>query len=206
MGAFLAATTHAPIMAILMLFELTLDYQIILPLMLVCVVAYYISSGIEKRSIYSESLQRKGVHDFDSRLARLRVRDLMKADPLSVSMTARFREIAERFISQRFNYLYVVDALGRFVGAVSLHDIKSYLQRTEILDIVIAEDIVSKDFPTLTPDLPLGRALEAFARHIGERLPVISSTTERKLIGQISKTDLILALAQRSPEVVGAAN
>ena len=204
MGAFLAATTHAPIMAILMLFEMTLDYQIILPLMLVCVVAYYISLGIEKHSIYSESLQRKGVHDFDTRLARMRVRDLMKTDPLSVPLTARFREIAERFITQRFNHLYVVDAAGRFVGAVSLHDIKSYLQRSEILDIVIAEDIVTGTFPALTPELPLVRALEAFTRHIGERLPVISNTTERKLIGQISKTDLILALAQRSPEVVGA--
>ena len=46
MGAFLAATTHAPIMAIIMIFELTLDYQIILPLMLACVIAYYISVGI----------------------------------------------------------------------------------------------------------------------------------------------------------------
>lgn len=204
MGAFLAATTHAPIMAILMLFEMTLDYQIILPLMLVCVVAYYISSGIEKRSIYSDSLQRKGVHDFDARLARLRVRDLMKENPLKVPTTARFREIAESFITHRFNYLYVVDPRGRFVGAVSLHDIKSHLQRSEILDIVIADDVVNRNFPVLTPDLPLGQALEAFTRHIGERLPVISNSIERKLIGQISKTDLILALAQRAPEVAGA--
>ncbi len=57
MGAFLAATTHAPIMAIIMIFELTLDYQIILPLMLACVVGYYTSVGFEKRSIYSEALK-----------------------------------------------------------------------------------------------------------------------------------------------------
>ena len=55
MGAFLAAATHAPIMAIIMIFELTLDYQIILPLMLACVVGYYTSVSIEKRSIYADA-------------------------------------------------------------------------------------------------------------------------------------------------------
>ncbi len=205
MGAFLAATTHAPIMAMLMLFELTLDYQIILPLMLVCVVAFYISSGIEKNSIYSESLQRKGVHDFDAQLARLRVRDLMKANPQSVLTTARFHEIAESFITQRFNYLYVVDTAGRFVGAVSLHDIKSYLQQPEMLEVVIAGDIVRENFSTITPDVSLSVALEAFSRHDGERMPVVSSAEDRKLIGHISKTDLLIAIAQRSREGHAAA-
>ena len=78
MGAFLAATTHAPIMAIIMIFELTLDYQIILPLMLACVVGYYTSIGIEKRSIYAEALKRKGAGDYRKQLAELHVRDLMK--------------------------------------------------------------------------------------------------------------------------------
>ena len=60
MGAFLAATTHAPIMAIIMLFELTLDYELILPLMLACVVAHYACLAFEQKSIYAESLKRKG--------------------------------------------------------------------------------------------------------------------------------------------------
>ena len=60
MGAFLAATTHAPLMAMLMVFEITLDYAIILPLMMGCVIAYYLSIGFEPTSIYSEALKRKG--------------------------------------------------------------------------------------------------------------------------------------------------
>jgi CIC family chloride channel protein len=59
MGAFLAATTHAPIMAMLMLFEMTLDYAIVPPLMLACVVAYYVSQRLSADSIYSDSLRRK---------------------------------------------------------------------------------------------------------------------------------------------------
>lgn len=200
MGAFLAATTHAPIMAVLMIFEMTLDYEIILPLMLGCVVSYYVSLNFEKQSIYSESLRRKGARDFDEQLAQMRVLDLMKPDPPAVPAAAHFHEIAQSFIAHRFNYLYVVDDLKRLVGAISLHDIKGYLNEPEIAEVVIAGDIVHEEFPSITPEVSLGEALEKFSRHDGERLPVINNTMERKLVGRISKTDLILAIAQRSHE------
>src|SRR4029078_6819798 len=114
MGAFLAAATHAPIMAIIMIFELTLDHQIILPLMLACVVGYYTSVSIERRSIYAEPLKRKGAGDYRRQLAELHVRDLMKTDPLTVSSGARFAEIGQKFLATRVNYLYVTEG-DRFV-------------------------------------------------------------------------------------------
>ncbi|MDQ6623464.1 MAG: chloride channel protein, partial [Verrucomicrobiota bacterium] len=194
MGAFLAATTHAPIMAIIMIFELTLDYQIILPLMLACVVAYYTSISIEKRSIYAEALKRKGAGDFRKQLAELHVRDLMKPNPLTVATTARFAEIGEKFITTRFNYLYVTEG-DSFVGAVSLHDIKNYLNAPELAAVVIAGDILHERFPLVRPDASLTEALERFSQHDGERLPVVSNSAERRLLGSISKTDVILALA-----------
>jgi len=197
MGAFLAATTHAPLMAMLMVFEITLDYAIILPLMMGCVIAYYLSVGIEPASIYSEALKRKGARLFDEQLSRLRVLDLMKVDPPAVPVTAGFNEIAQNFISHRFNYLYVVDADRRFLGVVSLHDIKPYLNDPEMADVIIAEDILREDFPTITPNVPLAQALDTFAHHDGERLPVLDERTH-KLLGRISKSDLILAIADRS--------
>ena len=197
MGAFLAATTHAPLMAMLMVFEITLDYAIILPLMMGCVVAYYLSIGIEPASIYSEALKRKGARIFDQQLSNLRVLDLMKADPPSVPLTARFNEIAQSFISHRFNYLYVVDGDHRFLGVVSLHDIKPYLNDPEMAEVIIAEDILREDFPTIGPNVPLAQALDAFAHHDGERLPVLNEQDHR-LLGRISKSDLILAIADRS--------
>ncbi|MBA3833999.1 MAG: ClcB-like voltage-gated chloride channel protein [Chthoniobacterales bacterium] len=195
MGAFLAATTHAPIMAIIMIFELTLDYQIILPLMLACVVGYYTSVGFEKRSIYSEALKRKGAGDYRHQLAELHVRDLMKPDPLSVSPTARFAEIGEKFIANRFNYLYVTEGEGRFIGAISLHDIKNYLNAPELAELVIAGDILREDIPIIHPSASLNEALERFARHLGERLPVVSDHEGSLLVGSLAKTDVILALA-----------
>jgi chloride channel protein, CIC family len=192
MGAFLAAATHAPIMAIVMIFELTLDYQIILPLMLACVVGYYTSIKIEKHSIYAEALKRKGAGDYARQLAELHVRDLMKPNPLTVSPTTGFSEIAEKFIATRFNYLYVTDH-GGFLGAVSLHDIKSYLNTPELAKVVIAGDLLRDSFPLVRADASLIEALERFSHHDGERLPVVSH--ERHLVGSIAKTDVILALA-----------
>lgn len=205
MGAFLAATTHAPLMAMLMVFEITLDYAIILPLMMGCVIAYYLSIGIEPASIYSEALKRKGALLFDQQLSNLRVLDLMKADPPVVALTAGFNEIAQNFISHRFNYLYVVNADRRFLGVVSLHDIKPYLNEPEMADVIIAEDILREDFPTVTPNVPLTQALETFAHHDGERLPVLDEK-DRTLLGRISKSDLILAIAERSKADMGTAH
>ncbi len=195
MGAFLAATTHAPIMAIMMIFELTLDYQIILPLMLACVLAYYTSARIEPRSIYSESLKRKGQGEFRAHVSDLHVRDLMKRDPVAVGSAARFAEIAQKFLANRFNYLYVTDERKRFLGAVSLHDIKNYLNEPALADFVIAEDLLRAPFPTIGASEPLSGALEIFAQHDGERLPVVNDLRESQLVGSLSKTDLILAMA-----------
>jgi CIC family chloride channel protein len=197
MGALLAGTTHAPIMAIIMIFELTLDYQIILPLMLACVVSYYTSVSIEKRSIYAEALKRKGAGDYRRQLAELHVRDLMKANPLTISPTAHFAEIGQNFIATRFNYLFVTEH-DRFIGAVSLHDIKNYLNTPELAALVIAGDILRDHFPVVPADASLGEALERFSNHDGERLPVVNNPVENRLLGSISKTDVILALAGRN--------
>jgi len=202
MGALLAATTHAPLMAILILFEMTLDYQMILPLMLACVVAHYVSRGFDPKSIYAESLKRKKEGYFDERLASLRVADIMKADPISVPESAPFAEIAESFVRNRFVNLYVVDADKHFKGVISLHDIKSYLTDRELANLVIARDLLRSRFPTITPEATLSQALTAFSRFDADRMPVVSDITSRVLIGAISKSDLILALAEQTKKEV----
>ncbi|WP_083805014.1 ClcB-like voltage-gated chloride channel protein [Chthoniobacter flavus] len=199
MGAFLAATTHAPIMAIIMLFELTLDYQLILPLMLACVIAHYACLAFEKKSIYAESLKRKGGEIYRKQLAELSVADIMKPNPVNVDEDADFRSIAQKFISHRFRYLYVTSVDGGFRGVIALHDVKSNLTQSELAELVIARDLVQEDFPTIAPDASLVEALERFARHDGERLPVTTGAN-RKLIGSISKSDLLLALAERTKD------
>ena len=198
MGALLAATTHAPLMAIMVLFEMTLDYQMILPLMLACVVSHYVCRGFDPKSIYAESLKRKGEGILD--LPSRRVADLMKAKPECVQESAPFMEIAESFLINQFVNLYVVDANQSFKGVISLHDIKSYLHDQELANLVIARDLLRPRFPTITPEATLADALTAFAHHDADRLPVVAEPLERQLIGTISKSDLLLALAEQTKQ------
>jgi CIC family chloride channel protein len=80
MGAFLSAASHAPVMAVILLFEMTLSYDIILPLMMASVVAYYTAKGLEGASLYSESLTKKSA-EAGSPFANARVGDLARPRP-----------------------------------------------------------------------------------------------------------------------------
>ena len=196
MGAFLSAASRAPVMAVIMLFEMTLSYDIILPLMLCSVIAYYTAKGLEGESLYSASLRRKAAAEPAPALPAGRVLGLMKADPPAIHGVARFAEIAEKFLSVRVNNLYVCDDDGRFLGAVSLHDIKPYLGQLDLAELVIARDIMREDFPRIGPDQTLSEALDLFLNNPVERLPVVVPGTD-SLVGSLSKSDLLLALVEK---------
>jgi CIC family chloride channel protein len=108
MGCFLAGTTRAPIMAIIM------------PLMLACVSAFYVSRSIAPESVYSRQLHHERG---EPPLFLLHVRDLMKKNPLSLRETSNFEQIAAALASHTFKHLYVVDAEEKFLGAIALQDL-----------------------------------------------------------------------------------
>lgn len=200
MGAFLAASTRAPIMAIMLIFELTLDYAVILPLMLACVIAHFVANSLSVPGIYRETLRRKGRWEFDSELRRTRVGDIMKVDPPTAHPEMPFEEVCRLFLGSRHNFLFVVEESRRFVGVIALHDIKNFLSNLDLARVVIARDLVRENFPSLAPDDYLTTVFERFSRHEGERLPVLSTDGECKLLGSISKADALLAFAEQ-PEM-----
>jgi CIC family chloride channel protein len=196
MGAFLSAASRAPVMAVIMLFEMTLSYDIILPLMLCSVIAYYTAKGFEDRSLYSEALKRKAAETPGGGAFEVgSVAELMKSKPPTLPAGARFAEIAGLFLSLRVNNLYVTDGVGRFLGAVSLHDIKPYLGEAELAELVIAKDILREDFPRVMPTASLSDALGGFLNFEAERLPVVSP--DGTLVGSLAKGDLLLALVEK---------
>ncbi len=192
MGAMLAATTLAPLMAILMLFEITLDYDIVLPLMLACVTAYTAARGFGAKSIYSDALPSTPPSTLPP-LDTVLVRDLMRADPPRVEDNARFQAIVEKFVTHRHNNLYVVGRDGRFRGVIPLHEIKPFLNDPALAKLAIAQDVLREEFPTVRPETTLRETLQRFEGHTGERLPVLD--VDRVLVGSISKSDLLLTLA-----------
>jgi CIC family chloride channel protein len=194
MGCFLAATTRAPIMSILIIFEMTRDDATIMPLMLACVAAFYVARSLSPESVYSRQLHGRGAHA-ETPLFLLHVRDLMKKDPLCVMETSGFPLIAKTLASHTFKHLYVIDAHRRFLGAIALQDLKPFLHETDLPQVVIALDLMHDDVPVLTSDASLKESLEIFARHDGERLPVLDNPKDRRLLGSLAKTDVLLTLA-----------
>jgi len=194
MGCFLAAMTRAPIMSILIMFEMTHDDATIMPLMLACVAAFYVARGVSPESVYSRQLRGSGAHA-ETPIFLLHVRDLMKGEPLCVLETSGFGQIAAMLASHTFKHLYVVDANRRFLGAIALQDLKPFLLDTDLPHVVIALDLMRDDVPVLTSDASLKESLEVFARHDGERLPVLDNPRDRRLVGSLAKTDVLLTLA-----------
>jgi CIC family chloride channel protein len=195
MGALLAAASHAPVMAIIMLFEMTLSYDIIMPLMLCSVIAYYTARGIENQSLYSEALKKKAAEAPEVVQLPGIVADLVKSQAAPVLLTTRFEEIARLFLHTRHEEIYVSTPEGDFAGAISLHDIKPYLNDPAVAAHVIAGDLLRDDVPPVALRAPLAEALRVFAQHAGQTLPVVESAQGR-LAGILVKNDLLLALLE----------
>ena len=200
MGGVLAGTTHAPLTAIMMIFEQTNSYQIILPLMFVCIISHATVRLLKGRSFDEESMRRRGIAlprgPEGSVMQTLHVADIMHPEIEAVPRNAPFTAVVESFLKAQRNWLYVVDDDGRFLGAISLHGIKDVLHQAEALGVVIAADLVDDRFSFVTPDDRLADVMEKFWEQNSERLPVLDNATNRKLIGWMSKRDLIGVYSQ----------
>lgn len=194
MGGVLAGMTHAPLTAIMMVFEQTNSYQIVLPLMFVCVISQVTVRLLKSRSMEEESLIRRGIQfprgPESSIMQTIAVRDVMHEAPHAIPHNAHFADIVERFLKEPLNNLYVVDDTGRYLGAIRLHSLKEMLHQAETLTTVIARDLVDDTFPFLTPDQRLADTMEIFWREHAERIPVLDNATSRRLLGWLSKRDL----------------
>lgn len=196
MGAFLAAASYAPVMAIIVLFEMTLSYDIILPLMLASTVSYFTARSQMGESLYAEFMRRKADQEPESRAPVISLSKLVRPGPPIITPEATFQEICNAFITTPINHLYVVGPEQTFIGVVSLHDIKAFLGQPDIATGVLATDIIREEFPTISPDAPLEDALAAFTQHPVERLPVVAADGSRRLLGSLSKNDLLVALSE----------
>ncbi len=183
MGTFLAACTHAPLMSVLMIFEMTENYGVVVPLMLSCVLGYFISRGLRADSIYSSAR----VAAPSPRLAI--AADVLRTDSATVRVGQSVRELEEVFLRYRWQNLYVIDGLGKFVGAISLHDMAPLL-RDPSPEAGWPARLLRTDYPRVNDVTPSWQVLETFAKHPGERLPVLDG--QGRLLGHVTKTDFVL--------------
>ena len=101
--------------------------------------------------------------------------DLIRRDPITLPRNATFAEIEKTFLQNRYQHIYIVGKEMEFLGAVSLHDIKEFLDQPELGNMVIASDIMKENFPRISPLQRMADALEKFSEVDCERLPVVDN-------------------------------
>ncbi len=194
MGAVVAAATHAPITAIIIIFELTNDYKIILPLMLSCIIASFLTVGLHKDSIYTMKLTRRGLRFREGRdiniLQSLPVRDFVTQDFQGFVNTEHVGRIINQAIGGKHHSFQIVDAESRYVGCFSLNQLKNLMLEKEIVDaFVIAQDLAVTDI-RIDIHANLEQAMKIFgSTDVGE-IAVIEAA---RLAGVIKRKDVIEA-------------
>ncbi|MCI3207118.1 ClcB-like voltage-gated chloride channel protein [Pandoraea capi] len=192
MGAFLAATTYAPLMSILMIFEMTLSYQVVLPLMLACVTAYLTAHTLRADSVYAKSLRRNQVagrwlsmtgEGSEMRLSSLAV-DNDNNDAV-VSAADSSDAIGERFVDTGYRNLVVRAQDGRLIGTL---DAASWWRRQATGKPELWTEIVTP-CKALDGDMALVSALRSVGKMHADWVPVTGADGE--WLGVVSLPGLI---------------
>ncbi len=195
MGAVAAAMTHSPITIALMLFEMTRNYEVILPLLLTLAVAGIVVSAFGGESLFVEQLARRGVKLVHGReelvLYDITVGDLLRASPANtVAPDTPFEDLAACFLHQHDDEVFVVEAGGRLHGVVELLDIKHLLMQPR--EGLRAVDVETRDIPRLSPGQPVAEAMPLFFQADVDELPVVDD--EGRLVGTLHERDVVGAL------------
>jgi CIC family chloride channel protein len=193
MGCLMAGTTYAPIMAIMMIFEMTLDYDIILPLMLSCILSSLVARQFARDSIYTEKLRKKGIRldmGFEERALRsIRVEDLLRRDVPVIEANQHFNDVLSHFLKSRSNVLYVLDD-GRLLGSIDIHDLKEFFSEKDLYSLVIARDIMTP-VTAIFPQQSVIEVMDNLYLTDADQIPVVDDANNSKFLGVITRRDII---------------
>ncbi len=199
MGSVFAATTRSPLLAIVMVLEISLNYSIMPALMLGCAVSTLVSRRLHPDSVYTEPLKLRSLEVEASRLGAATeqtIGDLMRAPVAPVRENTTLPDIAGRFLSSANNFLPVVDARERLLGVVALQDLKEYLTGGSELAAVIAGDVMRPIPPCLRPGQKLLDALPVLLASEQRNVPVVNNFEEKRLVGSILRAEALAALSE----------
>jgi CIC family chloride channel protein len=195
MAAVVAGTTHATITSILIVFEMTGDYKIVLALMIACVFATLVSKRLSRESIYTMKLVRQGIKLSGGKdvylLDFMKVRDVMRLEIEGIPKNTELWNVYRHFAESDVNSVPVLNDDGSFYGIIYLKDLRSVLDKHEADHLIIASDIATRNLITLTDEDNLSAAFQAFGLRDNEVLPVISKSGPPEVKGLIYRADLM---------------
>jgi CIC family chloride channel protein len=201
MGAVVSGTTLAPITAIVTIFELTLHYQVILPLMAACITATLVVRFLFGYSVYELKLLRRGVnlvrgHDV-AILRNIPVKDVMRRDIETVSASSTLEDVMDDVLKSPFPHFVVLDDQGKLSGILSLRDLRRFLVKyDDIKSTTTVRDMMSTEVVTIKTWDTMEKALQLFEEHRFSMVPVVGWDTGT-VQGIMVKDDLLKAYDER---------
>ncbi len=190
MGATFAASARAPITAVLIIFELTGDYRIILPLMIAIIVATALSNALTHDTIYTLKLRRRGI-DIDTQqqtlMAQITIAEAMGKLPQPLAPQQPLRDVLQRFTNERADALPVIDSDGTLLGIVTALDVEQAITNTHDSPTARA---LAHDVPELRSDQSLEDAVRALATTNQDSLPVLHPNSQ-SVVGWLTHRHLL---------------
>jgi CIC family chloride channel protein len=198
MAAVFAGATHAPITAILILFEMTGDYRIILPVMVATVISTLFASALSRETIYTIKLLRRGVDlaaDQEAGvLTKYHVSDIMSFPVESIVESIPLSEMVEKLSSTRHSGFPVVNEKEDLVGIITHEEIYESIPFHEELGKVVRVLDVMRLSPTVAfPEERLDQAVQKLNQSGIDRLPVVLKENPKKLVGIFTHADILKA-------------
>jgi CIC family chloride channel protein len=198
MGALFAGSARAPITAMLIIFEMTANYRIILPLMFACTISLVISSLLSGESIYTLKLARKGVNIYGGRelniLRRLKVSQVMSPNIELVSLSRSLGEVMTRMMTSSRSCFFVLGTNNKVCGHISLETLRPILKDYDTMrDAIIASDLMDQNFTEVSPDDSLDMVMHLLGTYKVDEIPVVDNG---KLVGVVRRSDVIEAYSR----------
>ncbi|TFH01152.1 MAG: CBS domain-containing protein, partial [Calditrichales bacterium] len=196
MGGVVAAATHGPIAAILIIFEMSGDYKIILPLMITCIIATLLAMRLNEESIYTLKLKLRGINISKgwelNVLKALRVEDVYRKSADVIPESEPFPSIVEKMSGSQQSNIYVFNNSGHIIGMVTLNEIRrTILDYDHLKNLLIASDVMNPVIVTVTPEENLDEVMKKFGKHNLDEIPVVSPANESDIVGSILQQDVI---------------
>lgn len=193
MGAFFAGMTHAPITGIIMLFEMTRDYRIILPLMLACVVASGLSRLFSRENIYTLKLFRQGIRMHRGKevsiLQSLTAADVMTARVDTVRDTDTIDSVIAAMQETHHTGFPVLDEQNLLVGIITLSDIRRSTLKGRLERRV--SEVMTRPVVAMPPQTNMNEVLRVMTERDIGRVPVVDLHENDRLIGMITRSDVL---------------
>jgi CIC family chloride channel protein len=197
MGAFMAAVINAPMTGIFFLFEITNSYQIIIPIMLSCVIGTSIARHYRKDGIFTYELTEAGIELREGKeqnlLKELKVRNVMSSAPVILPESMSLRKFAGFISTSRHGSFPLVNFRQELTGMISIHDFLEISPEEELLDLVVLKELADTDIVTVTPGDSLALAMDRISLRDFEILPVVDARDRKKVLGVLSRHDMISA-------------